>query len=124
MRNDDIIPSFKEGKSYWVVWTNTDLTEGRGLEYIKYHCLLESTAKRLAKGSYVMGTDSRVTVEKSYIIDGIPYYKCPLIIHPSIEDKQLEEKFIAERNKEERKKAVLKKAKDLGLTDEEIGLLK
>lgn len=124
MKNDDIIPSFKEGKSYWAVWTNTDLTEGRGLEYIRYHCFLESTARRLAKGSYVMGTDSAVTLEKSYIIDGKYYHMSGCVIHPTNEDKKLEENLIAERNKEERKKAVLRKAKDLGLTDEEIGLLK
>lgn len=41
----------------WAIYTNSDLVEGRGVEYIKHYCLLKETAKRLAKGNYVQGTD-------------------------------------------------------------------
>ena len=101
-------------KKVWVVWTNTDLTEGRGRETVKVVCEKEATAKRLAKGAYVMGSDCPIKEGEAVRLGG--QWLIPgRIIHPTTED--LEENDLTEKEK------VIKKAKDAGLSNADIMLL-
>lgn len=108
----------------FAVWTNTDLTEGRGTEYVECYTELRSTAIRLARGNYVMGTDSRVTEELMFFKDGRWYAPGVLIIEPSQEDLREERKIEAEIAAAEAKARALVRAKELGLSDDEISALK
>ena len=99
----------------YVVWQNTDLTEGRGKQRNIATCLLKTTAERLGKGRGVQGCNCMVTRERAYVIDGRTYCIGNLE-HPSDSDHEKEKK-------EKIKNAVLEKAKAV-LTDEEIEILK
>jgi hypothetical protein len=110
-------------KRIYAVWTNTDLTEGRGREYVQYHCENESTARRLAKKNYVMGTDGRVTVEKMFYLNGRWYAPAPNIVQPSREDEIENRRIEAERKAAEAKAAALAKAKELGMTEADLAAL-
>lgn len=55
------------------VFTNSDLTEGRGTEYPLHHCRLRATAVRLAKGQGVMGSDAKVKPIRVVNIDGVDF---------------------------------------------------
>ncbi len=110
-------------KKIFAVWTNTDLTEGRGREYIEYHCENESTARRLAKKNYVMGSDSRVTVEKMFYVNGRWYAPAPHIVQPSREDEIENRRLEAERIAAEAKAQALAKARELGMTDADLAAL-
>jgi hypothetical protein len=112
-------------KELWIVWTNTDLTEGRGREYAAAYCELEATAIRLSKGRYVHGTNCRITKETAYVGDDFKIYAPgPLITTPTTEDKKAEEFLIKNRLKAEQKEKALERAKKLGLTEEEIEALR
>lgn len=109
MENEDIV---------WVAYTNTDCTEGRGWDVPIAVCKLHSTAVRLSRGSYVMGSDGPVKAFKLKEIDGQKYLSVSAVnIHkPTDED-------IAAQKKMDKKIEVLQKAKDAGLSDEEIKIL-
>ena len=123
--NKDILSTTMTG---YVVWTNTDLTEGRGLEYPLAICETLSTAKRLAKGKYVQGTDCSVTENTLYRIKtgphGFYHWFGPVrIIEPSKEDLEKEAFLKEQKEKEAARNVILEKARVLGLTDEEIKVL-
>lgn len=111
-------------KDVFVVWTNTDLTEGRGAEYAYAICRLEATAKRHAKGNYVMGTDCNITKEKMYRIGKRWYFPGGYEDLGTDEDKREEDRLVKEREAKMRREKVLDKARALGLTDEDIATLK
>lgn len=112
----------KTQKAY-VIWSNTDLTEGRGYEYPLYVCSKEATAIRLSKGAYVMGGDARVT--ETQLIMHNNNWCGPVYIHgPSIADNEMEKKLELKRRAEEAKAAAILKAQNLGLTAEDIAALK
>ena len=102
----------------WTVSTNSDLTEGRGNQYVKHYCRTEATAMRLAKRGYVQGSDC--PVDKVTLIEVEGGYIMPTsfirIMEPSQEDLKLEGHLVKVRSAHE-------KAKSAGLTDEEITLL-
>lgn len=107
------------------VRTNTDLTEGRGREYFKYVTNNRTTAERLAKGAYVQGTDASVVELKTVDVDGDAYIRVsPLLTMPSADDIEKEMKRKAQAERDLQRERVLQKAADLGLTDDEIALLK
>lgn len=110
-------------RTVYAVWTNTDLTEGRGREYVEYLCEKKSTALRKAKKNYVMGTDSRVTEEKLFQ-SGYQWYGPVNVIDPSREDLQVEAQLDAEAKAKAAKEAAIEKAKSLGLSDADIKALK
>lgn len=110
-------------KPLYAVWTNTDLTEGRGREFIQYHCEKQATANRLAKKNYVMGTDSRVTTEKMFYVNGRWYAPGPCIIPPTDADNAEEHRLEQERKAAEAKAKALAKAKELGLTEADLAAL-
>lgn len=103
-------------RTVYTVWTNTDLTEGRGREYQLAVCETESTARRLGKGRYVQGTDCRVTETTLYMIDDM-WYGPVSVTPPSSADLMEEARLQAA-------KAAINKARALGLTDEDIAALK
>jgi len=113
----------KDRKTVFAVWTNSDLTEGRGREYVELFTKLESTARRLAQGNYVMGTNSRVTEETMHLIDGRWYAPSPNIVEPTAEDVREEEKIKAAARAAKAKAAAIARAKALGLTEAEIAAL-
>lgn len=102
----------------WAVYTNSDLTEGRGREYVKHFCKTKATAMRLAKGGYVQGTDCRISQIEVLELDGKHVLPTSFIniVQPTAEDKATEVRLAA-------KQEAMDKAKAAGLTDEEIKLL-
>jgi hypothetical protein len=108
----------------FVVWTNTDLTEGRGHEYALAVCRLESTAKRLAKKNYVMGSDCEITKEKVYFIGNRWYGPGPYIDGGTDADVAEERKLKKEREAKMLREKIFNKARALGLTDDEIATLR
>jgi hypothetical protein len=102
----------------WAVYTNTDLTEGRGRQYIKHLCRLKSTALRLSTRGYVQGSDCPVKDVEVLELDGKAVLPINLLLieEPSPAD-QIEEQRIAAHE------MALRKAKQAGLTDAEIALL-
>lgn len=102
----------------WAVYTNSDLTEGRGQEYVAHFCETEATAQRLAKRGYVQGTDCPIQPVEVLELDGRHVLPTSLlnIVRPTDEDKAAEIRLAA-------KKQAFEKARSAGLTDEEIKLL-
>lgn len=104
----------------YAVKCNSDLTEGRGREFIKHICRLRSTAVRLGKNGYVQGSDC--PVDEINVIDlGDSKYILPNnyieVVEPSSIDVEVEQKHAAYQN-------VLARAKELGLSEQEIEILK
>lgn len=107
-----------EKLTLWAVYTNDDLTEGRGRQFVKHFCKMESTAIRLAKKGYVQGTDCPVEPVDALYVDGKYFLPTSIlnIVPPSPEDEARQRVIDA-------RKLALEKAKALGLSDEEIALL-
>lgn len=102
----------------WAVRTNTDLTEGRGRQYVKHFCKLKATANRLAKKGYVQGGDCPVDPVEVLVLDGKRVLPMSLIdvVAPTKEDEAEEQRILARR-------AAMEKAKAAGLSDDELKLL-
>lgn len=103
----------------WAVYTNSDLTEGRGRQFVQHFCRTEATAKRLAKRGYVQGTDCPVEPVKAVEFDG--KYVLPMSLL-KIEEPSKEDEIAAVRIDAHR--AAIMRAKELGLTDDEIKSLR
>jgi hypothetical protein len=109
----------------YVVYVNSDLTEGKGKTIPLYVCKLLSTATRKSRGEDVQGSDGVVKpVDLIEIIDekGIakwyaPVSECIKIIQPNKKD-------ISKDKEEKIKQKIIQKAKDLGLSEKEIKILK
>lgn len=104
-------------KIYLVV-SNSDLTEGRGYPVIIYHCGKESTAIRLAQKKGVMGSPANIRSVDIVNVDGVKMVPLSAIQieRPSQDDlnaQQAKDNFTA----------ALKKAKEAGLSDEDIKAL-
>lgn len=102
----------------WAVYTNDDLTEGRGRQFIKHFCLTQATANRLAKHGYVQGTDCPVDPVEALFVDGRYFLPTSMlnIVQPSKEDEATQRRI-------DTRKLAIEKAKALGLSDEEIATL-
>lgn len=105
-------------ETLWAVYTNTDLTEGRGGQYVKYFCKLQATAIRLGKNGYVQGTDCPVKEVEVLNLDGHRVLPMHLIKiePPNQEDEQRQARIDA-------RQAAIARAKEAGLTDDDINLL-
>ena len=104
-------------KRVWVVWQNTDLTEGKGGDRNIATCESRETAIRLGRGNDVQGTDCRMTEETAYQMKEYGDWYIPGYIHPeSPEDKK-------NRLKREAKEAALEKAREVMSEDEIKALL-
>lgn len=107
----------------WVVWSNTDLTEGLGEEYPSAVCLRETTANRLSKGRYVQGTDCRISPCEIYYI-GDTWYGPTTFIQPTSEDHAEEARIANAKLAAFKKQAAIEKAKALGMSNEDLEALK
>ena len=112
--------------TYYIIRNNTDPTEGRGGEYTFPICELYTTAERVGKGQYVQGMDCPIFEIESTIVDGKEYFEKQYVpFYPALlEDKEKEMIRIQNEIKKQRKLEVFKKMKELGITDEEISMIK
>jgi hypothetical protein len=97
----------------YVVFTNTDLTEGRGIQVPIAWSRNKYTAQRLAKGSGVQGSNADLHLAVTEFIRGKEYIKVDYVPlqSPSKEDE------IKQKQMEDRDELVAK-MKALGVTDE------
>lgn len=122
VENIKVIEAFK----VWVVYTNSDLTEGRGTDYPIFTCASEATANRLAKKRGVMGSDARVhesTVVRLNTHKGT-YMSDINIQYPTLADEASDKVIKEARAKSKLKEVAIEKAKALGLSEEDIKALK
>ena len=110
-------------KTVFAVMSNTDLTEGRGRQYIKHLCELEATAIRLGKGEWIQGANCPVHEVDLFLHESV-WYGPVSIEAPSTTDFNAEKILIEKRKLQQKRDAVLVKAAELGLSEEEISLLK
>lgn len=111
-----------KSKTVWIVWNNTDGTEGRGIQYPLHVCETEAVAKRLSKGKYVMGSDCPITEFESPLISHT--YLAPYFLQrPNKEDIKRQEKIDKENEHKNKVKALIDKMTEKGFSDEEIHLL-
>ena len=103
-------------KPVWVVWQNTDLTEGRGWERVLHVCESKETALRLGRGRGVQGSNCNISEGLAYKIEGMLDWYVPGNIEPESQDDA------SRRILREEKDRVLAKARSV-LTEEEISLL-
>lgn len=103
----------------FAVYDNTDHSEGRGQEFVRAYTKLESTAIRLAKRSYVQGSDAPVEQVPlfKYGDNYFPVSSKVNVIEPKLEDIVAEERAKTFAG-------VLEKAVSLGLSAEDIEILK
>ena len=101
-----------EEKTVFVVWRNTDLTEGRGWQVPHAVCWKQSTAIRQAKGVDVQGSNGQVKEAKAFKIDGL-WYAPAQIIHPTTEDDRNEERL-------KRREKIREKMLNAGISEAEI----
>lgn len=105
-----------ETKTVYVAWSNTDCTEGRGIQYPKAVCNMKATAIRLGKRGSVQGSDCPVTediaikLRTGWLIPGRP-------VSASAEDIE------AQRNADIHEE-VLNRALKMGLSGEDIEILR
>ena len=106
-------------KTFWVVYTNSDLTEGRGREFPLAVCELKSTAIRLGKNEYVQGSDCPVRQTKLFEHEGKLYVPFSIInvIPPSKAD-------VIKQETEDKKQDILSRVKQAGFSEEDIKILK
>ena len=97
----------------YVVFTNTDLTEGRGIQVPVAWSRNKYTAQRLAKGQGVMGSNAEVKSVDTYDVLGVEYIPlaCVHVKYPSKQDEDLQKQ-------EEERNNTIAKMKALGVTDE------
>lgn len=103
----------------YVVFTNTDLTEGRGRQVPLYVCKRYTTAVRMSKKKGVMGSDAEVHEVTCKDIEGQLYMpiNCVDIYLPTRED-------VVEDDKRIRREQAIARAIALGLSKEDIEALK
>lgn len=110
IKNDNKIKVF-------YVHTNTDLTEGRGKEYVLHVCQIETTAHRLGKGNYVQGMNCPVREGYIEFRDGTWWQRLSYVVPPTDEDTAVE-------TKETQKRDLIKRMQDAGFSDEDISAIK
>ena len=107
--------NISETKTVYIVWTNTDKTEGRGLEYPLFVCEKQATAERLGKGQGVQGSNCTITEDKAYKIDGC-WYVAGRIVGPSRDDRKKQQKM-------DERREIKDKMLEAGFSIEEINKL-
>lgn len=113
-------------KTIYVAYTNTDCTEGRGQEIAFAVSECESTVIRLGSKRYIQGSNCPIEQRQAVKIENRWYVPlgCVPFAQPTIDDRKNEAKLIAEKALKAKKDEVLVRAKSLGLSDEEIKLLR
>lgn len=111
-------------KEVFAVYTNSDLTEGRGSQYIEFLCECEATAIRKAHRNYIQGLNSpikKITVEFDLEKGG---WIGPInIIKPSPDDIEKQKKIDYINELKRKYMEVVEKAKDAGLSEEDVKIL-
>lgn len=102
-------------KTVYVVWTNTDLTEGRGHQVPIHICEAYSTAIRLAKGQGVQGSNAEVSSFEAIQWRG--YWCGPFYLNEATTADKKEQAARDERT------AVIDRAKAAGLSDADLKIL-
>ena len=104
-------------KTGYVVWSNTDLNEGRGYEVPVHICECYSTAIRLSSKIGVQGSDGRITTVKLTLDDESNRWYGPVNIQQATAADLVAEKTRATRQ------AIIDKAHAAGLSDNDIDAL-
>lgn len=99
-------------KVVFVVWSNTDLTEGRGRQIPIYVCASQTTANRLSEKAGVQSTKADVYETEAYRIEN-KWYAPTHIRSATLADKKID---TARKSREE----IVKRAKEFGLSDDDI----
>jgi len=103
-------------REIFIVWTNTDLTEGRGYLIPIAYCGIEATAKRLAKKKGVMGSDA--SVESYTSIKHAGSWVAPFYMETATAED------IKQQKKIEAYKLAIKRAQAAGLSDYDLAVLR
>lgn len=107
-----------ETREVFAVIGNHDCTEGRGPTYVKAYCETSATARRLGHKGYVQGSNCPIEKHTLYKPEGQHSWLGPVKIErPNETDKKVQIVL-------DEQSAALKKARDAGLTEDEIKLLK
>lgn len=102
-----------EKRKVWVAISNTDLTEGRGQPVIVAYATTEAHARRLGAGKGVFGSDCPVEEQTFWVApDNQVFQYVGELKTPKPEE-----------TRRYKKAAALQKARELGLSDEEIRLI-
>lgn len=114
------------GPVLYQVYTNTDLYEGKGIEYVKHYCSSESTAIRLADSAYVQYNNSPVVPLEAVETDkGWAFlYDKFSTVPPTVEDMDNDKKLKDDRELKLAAKVCVDKAVGLGFSKEDILLIK
>lgn len=113
--NNQAAQTMPETFPMFVVYTNTDLTEGRGYQYPIAWCESRATAIRLAHKKGVMGSDAEVCEIAGLMFEGRGYG--PVRIEkPTDEDRARDAAAKARRE-------AIAKAKQAGLSDEDLAVI-
>lgn len=112
-----------ETKPVWVVWVNSDLTEGRGQLIPVRVCTSEATAIRLGKGRDVQGADARIQQHEA--IWHRNAWCAPVeIISPSPKDLEEDARREIARMADRRRAEALERARQAGLSEDDIAILR
>ena len=113
--NNQAAQTMPETFPMFVVYTNTDLTEGRGYQYPIAWCESRATAVRLAHKKGVMGSDAEVREVFGVRSNGVNYGPVRMEI-PNDDDKAKDAATKARRE-------AIEKAKQAGLSDEDLAAI-
>lgn len=105
----------QEVSEVYIVWTNDDLTEGRGRELVKAICETLATAQRVGRKGYVQGSDCPISKGFGLKINSSWYYQGH-VAKATKED-------ISKQAIIDAREAALQKAKDAGLTDADLAAI-
>eukprot|EP00919_Chromeraceae_sp_WS-2016_P060712 GHVR01144135.1.p1 GENE.GHVR01144135.1~~GHVR01144135.1.p1 ORF type:complete len:111 (+),score=13.52 GHVR01144135.1:173-505(+) len=107
-----------ETKEVYAVIGNTDCTEGRGSTFVKAYAETMATAKRLGHKGYVQGSNCPIEKRTLYKPEGTNGWHGPVKVEmPTVQDAKVQVEI-------DKRQAVLDKATALGLSAEDLTLLK
>ena len=100
-------PVITNRKTVWAAYTNTDCNEGRGCDVPIAVCLSEVTARRLARGRYIQGSDGPVRAVELLEINGGWYAPSTAfsVMSPTREDDKEQARLDAKREALEKARA-------------------
>lgn len=111
-----------ETQTIYVVWTNTDLTEGRGHQIPIAYAVSPTTAKRLAARRGIQGSNAEVQPFEAILHHG--RWCAPVSIEkPSKADMDADKALADAEAARAAKAAAIEKARSLGMTDDELKAL-
>jgi hypothetical protein len=109
------LPNITDSKKVWLVFANTDNTEGRGKEYIKHVTEIEATAVRLGRKGYVQGGNCPIVRGHAVKINGTWFIPVE-IVSPTKDDISAQKRITIRREAYE-------KAVAAGMSDDDIKAL-